>query len=186
MKLLIIFAPIATGKMTVAQELAKITDFKVFHNHHTIDLVTEYFAFGTPQFKKLTKLIRSSITEEAAKANINLIETYVWALNQASDREEIDHYKNIVESNGGDVYFVELEADLNERLARNKTENRLKHKKKRSAEETEKTLLEWEQKHRMNTKGDGTFFYPERYMKINNTNLAPDAVAKMIKEKFRF
>lgn len=185
MKLVIIFAPMATGKMTVAQELAKIVDFKVFHNHHTIDFVLEFFAHGTPSFKKLTKTIRSLITEEAAKAGVNLIQTYVWALNQASDKEEIDHYKQIVESNGGEVYFVELEADLNERLIRNTTENRLKHKKKRSAEETRKTLLEWEEKHQMNTKA-GEFFYPERYIKINNTNLAPDVVARMIKEKFGF
>lgn len=183
MKLVIIFAPMATGKMTVAQELAKITDFKVFHNHHTIDFVTEFFDYGTPSFEKMTKLIRSLLTEEAAKVGTNLIQTYVWAFNQASDKEEIDHYKQIVESNGGEVYFVELEADLNERLARNRTENRLKHKKKRSVEETEKTLLEWERKHKMNTR-NGEFFYPERYVKIDNTNLAPEVVAKMIQDAF--
>jgi hypothetical protein len=37
----------------------------------------------------------------------------------------------------------------------------------------------------MNTKA-GEFFYPERYIKINNTNLAPDVVAQMIKDEFGF
>jgi len=184
MKMLIIFAPMAAGKMTVAQELAKIADFKVFHNHHIIDLVTEYFAFGTAPYKKLVKIIRSSILEEAAKNKVNLICTYVWALDRPSDKEENDHYKAIVESQGGEVYYVELAADLKVRLERNKTENRLKHKEKRSISETEATMLEWEKKYVMNTKGD--FFYPERYMKIDNTNLAPEVVARMIKDKFGF
>lgn len=38
MKLVIITGPQAVGKMTVGQELEKLTDLKLFHNHMTIDL----------------------------------------------------------------------------------------------------------------------------------------------------
>ncbi len=43
MKLIIIFGPHAVGKMTVGQELVKITDLKLFHNHMTIDIVSDLF-----------------------------------------------------------------------------------------------------------------------------------------------
>lgn len=42
MELVILFGPQAVGKMTVGQELAKQTGFKLFHNHMTIDLVSNF------------------------------------------------------------------------------------------------------------------------------------------------
>ena len=47
MKLVILFGPQAVGKMTVGQELAKQTGLKLFHNHMTIDLVSNFFDYGT-------------------------------------------------------------------------------------------------------------------------------------------
>lgn len=58
MKLVIIFGPHAVGKMTVGQELSKITGLKLFHNHMTIDLVANFFDFDTPQAKRLINLFR--------------------------------------------------------------------------------------------------------------------------------
>jgi shikimate kinase len=37
MKLVILFGPPAVGKMTVGQQLANLTGFKLFHNHMTIE-----------------------------------------------------------------------------------------------------------------------------------------------------
>lgn len=39
MKLVIITGPHAVGKMTVGQELERLTGLKLFHNHMTIDIV---------------------------------------------------------------------------------------------------------------------------------------------------
>ena len=39
MKLVLLFGDCAVGKMTVGQELAKITDLRLFHNHMTIEPV---------------------------------------------------------------------------------------------------------------------------------------------------
>jgi shikimate kinase len=69
-KLIIIFGPQAVGKMTVGQELEKITDLKLFHNHMTIDLVSEFFEYGTKQAKRLVKLFRNEIFEEVSKSDI--------------------------------------------------------------------------------------------------------------------
>ena len=40
--LIMITGPQAVGKMTVGQELAKLTNFKLFHNHMSIDLVNNF------------------------------------------------------------------------------------------------------------------------------------------------
>jgi shikimate kinase len=40
MKFVLIFGPQAVGKMTVGQELAKITGLKLFHNHIIKDKFT--------------------------------------------------------------------------------------------------------------------------------------------------
>ena len=65
MKLIILFGPPAVGKMTVGQELSKITGYKLLHNHMTIDLVTEFFDFGTPQFERLVPTFRQMLSSIA-------------------------------------------------------------------------------------------------------------------------
>ena len=42
-KFVLICGPQAVGKMTVGQELAKITQLKFMHNHETIDLPLKIF-----------------------------------------------------------------------------------------------------------------------------------------------
>ena len=42
-KLVLICGPQAVGKMTVCQELTKITDLKLFHNHMTIVPLVQIF-----------------------------------------------------------------------------------------------------------------------------------------------
>ena len=54
MKLVIIFGPHAVGKMTVGQELAKRTGLKLFHNHMTIEVVSDLFE-NIPGVKPTTR-----------------------------------------------------------------------------------------------------------------------------------
>ncbi|PEX78979.1 AAA family ATPase [Bacillus cereus] len=185
MKFIIIFGPQAVGKMTVGQELAKLTDLKLFHNHMTIDFVSPFFDYSTKEAKRLVSLFRNELFEEVSKSNLyGMIFTYVWAFDLQSDWEYINHIVSIFESKGGTVYFVELEADLDERLERNKSPHRLEHKpKKRDIEWSEKNLKETMEKHRLNSLHDE--IKREEYIKINNTHLSAQEVAKLIKEKFR-
>ncbi len=66
MKLIFIYGAPAVGKLTVARELARLTGFKVFHNHLSIDCIEPIFDFGTPSFFKLIELIRVETVAEAA------------------------------------------------------------------------------------------------------------------------
>ncbi|GIN37162.1 MULTISPECIES: AAA family ATPase [Heyndrickxia] len=185
MKLVLIFGPQAVGKMTVGQELARITDLKLFHNHMTIDLVSHFFDYGTKEGKRLVGLFREEIFEEVSKSDLyGLIFTYVWAFDLQSDWDEVNKICNIFESKGGTVYFVELEANLEERLERNKSTNRLKHKpSKRNIEWSEKDLISSLKQYRLNS-FDGEI-QKDNYLKINNTNVSATEVAEIIVNKFK-
>lgn len=184
MKFVVIFGPPAVGKMTVGHELSKLTGLKLFHNHMSIDLVLNFFEFGRPQFRRLVSEFRVRIFEEVAASDLHgLIFTFVWALDLESDRAFIDRACEIFRERGAEICFVELEADLSERLRRNETEFRLLHKSpKRDVEKSRALLLEDEKNHRLNSEGD--FFYSENHLKINNTDLSAALVAQMIAERF--
>jgi len=184
MKLVHVFGPQAVGKMTVGQELAKTTDLKLFHNHMTIDLVSHFFDYSTQEGKRLVNLFRQEILEEVSKSNLyGIVFTYVWAFNLPSDWDYVNRISQLFESRGGTVYYVELEADLEERLERNKSSNRLEHKpSKRDIEWSENDLKESMEKYRLNSlEGEMKF---SNYIKINNTYLSAEEVARIIKEKF--
>ena len=183
-KLVFITGPQAVGKMTVGQELTKITDLKLFHNHMTIDLVSNFFSYGTDKGKNLVNDIRMKIFQAVAKSDLEgIIFTYVMAYECKKDVEMTKKIKNIFRENGGEVYYIELQAPLEVRLKKNKTENRRKYKEsKKDVKFSEKLLLNAEGKHRMESmEGE---VKEKNYLKIDNTNISAKEVAKMIKEKF--
>lgn len=74
---------------------------------------------------------------------------------------------------------------MEERLKRNKTENRLVNKaSKRDFEWSEKDLLKSVKKYRLNSKQNE--IKECNYLRINNTNISAKDTAQMIKERFKF
>jgi tRNA uridine 5-carbamoylmethylation protein Kti12 len=177
MKLVIIIGSGAVGKMTVGQELMKITDLRLFHNHMMIEPVIEIFdSFDG----KVIQRLREVIFEEFLRSDQEgMIFTFMWAFDMPSDREYIMN----VAKKFDEVYCVELVADQSVRLERNRTENRLKNKaSKRDLSISDQRLIREDTNHRLvSLEGEIPF---ENYIRIDNTNLAPDAVAKIIKEQF--
>ena len=183
MKFVLIFGPQAVGKMTLGQELAKVTELKLFHNHMTIELLEPLFSFS-PEMWKLSTLFRKEIFKAVAESELNgLIFTYVWAFDQQEDWDFVDQTCEIFESQGATIYFVELEADMDVRLERNKSPHRLEHKPtKRNVDWSENELRESMEKHRLHShKGE---IKNENYIKINNTNLIATEVAEIISDRF--
>lgn len=181
MKLLFMIGNAAVGKMTVGQELAKITGFKLFHNHMTIEPVLEIF--GQYNSEAIMRL-RQVIFEEFAKTdNYGMIFTYMWAFDQQADWDYVEHVKDIFKPYGTEFYYVELIASRETRLKRNVTENRLSQKaSKRNIELSNQRLISDDTQYRLESL-DGEVSF-ENYIKIDNTDLAPDVVARMIKERF--
>ena len=184
MKFIIITGPQAVGKMTVGQELAKITNLKLLHNHMTIEILTKIFDYSRDSFRKLNEEFRIKIFEEFARSNQEgMIFTTTWDFNDEEEWERIYKYIQIFKKYNAKIYIVELEANLDERLKRNKMENRLLNKpSKRNLEWSEKDLLKSVEKYRFNSIENE--IKEKNYIRIDNTNIAADVVAKIIKDKF--
>ena len=183
MKLLFIFGGHAAGKMTVGQAVSRITPMKLFHNHMTIELVIELFGNYNGA---ATERLRQVIFEEFLKTdNYGLIFTFIWAFDVDYDAEYVRRLSKMYEDAGAEVDYVELIAPQDIRLARNRTENRLREKpSKRDVALSEQRFLSAEERYRV-VSADGEIvdklgIAPERYLRIDNTNLGPEEVADRI------
>ena len=181
MKLVFLFFNAAVGKMTVGQELMKITALRLFHNHMTIEPVIEIFGSYNP---KVIEKLRETIFEEfAASNNYGMIFTFMWAFDCEQDWKNVEHIKEIFSLYDTEFYYVELVAPQKIRLERNATENRLKNKpSKRNIEFSNKLLLRDDENYRCES-FDGEIKF-DNYMKIDNSQLSAETVAHMIKKKF--
>ena len=184
MKFIIITGPQAVGKMTVGQELVKITNLKLLHNHMTIEVLTKIFDYSRDSFRKLNEEFRIRIFEEFSKSDEEgIIFTTTWDFDDEEEWKRIYKYIQIFKENNAKIYIIELEADIEERLKRNKMENRLLNKpSKRNLEWSEKDLLKSVKKYRFNSKENE--IKEKNYLRIDNTNISADIVAKMIKEEY--
>jgi tRNA uridine 5-carbamoylmethylation protein Kti12 len=112
MKLVFIYGPPASGKLTVAKELAKLTGFKLFHNHVSIQFVESLFEFGSKLFSRLTDKYRTEMLEEAAKEKVDTIFTFVYG--KPEDDPFVRKIVRKVNTHGGKVCFVRLKCDKDE------------------------------------------------------------------------
>ncbi|WP_203568387.1 ATP-binding protein [Aestuariimicrobium ganziense] len=179
--LLLIFGPPAVGKMTVGRAVCAVSDFRLFHNHMTIEPLIETFGYGTPAFNVLNEEFRYRVLEEAARHHVNLVLTLVWGLELESDLEIVQRYVDIFD---GDVAFVELRADLDTRLSRNRTAHRLEEKKsKRDVDWSDQNVRGLE-RHVMTTERPAPVAEPllaqHRHLVLDNTHLTADQAAQRI------
>lgn len=183
-KFVTIIGPQAVGKMTVGQELAKIINYKLFYNHMTIEFVRLIFDYDKKIYNKVNAEIRKYVFNEFSKSNEKGI-IFTGCFDFGTDlNEELEQLKEWTDGYE-DLYVIELETTLEERLKRNKTENRLKYKEsKRDLEWSEQELLKSMERHKFNSEGNQGEKIFKNYIKIDNTNLSAVEVAKIIKEKF--
>lgn len=179
MKLVLLFGNAAVGKMTVGQALMKMTDLRLCHNHITIEPVIEVFGHYDG---RITERLREVIFEEFVKSDqYGMIFTFMWAFDHPSDWENVANICKTFE--GADIYYIELVADKEARMARNVTENRILHKaSKRDIEASNQRVINDDQRFRCESlPGEITF---PNYLRIDNTNLSPEEAAQLIKDTF--
>lgn len=184
MKLIIIFGPLAVGKMTVAQELENVLGYKLLHNHLTMELLRPFFDIKSAGFNRLDRLFKAEILKELLGSDSEgVIFTSAFDFNEQVSVDFMNEMADYYSAAGATVYYVELEANIEERLKRNEGENRLKHKpSKRELGKAEERLREFEKTHRLNTK-EGEF-QRANYMRIDNTNLSAKEAATRIRSEF--
>ena len=174
MKLILIYGSPAAGKLTVANELAAQTRFKVFHNHLTINCVRPIFEFGTPPFGRLVDSFRIQLITEAACGGIDLVHTFVYA--KEYDDPYIERVIAAVENNGGKVCLVLLRCDIEELSQRVVSASRVASGKVATPE----MLLSLHEKYELKSPFPG-----RESLVIDNTSLSPRQVAEQIIEHYR-
>lgn len=181
MKLVFLIGNGAVGKMTVGQELMKQTGLRLFHNHMTIEPVLEIFgSFQTDAIMQLREII---FREFAKGDHYGMIHTVMWAFDHPEDWAYIEHVADIFRAYDADIYCVELVASQEIRLQRNETPNRLEHKpSKRDIAKSRERVIQMDRKYRFESKPGEVPF--ENYMRIDNSDLEPEMVAAMIRERF--
>lgn len=183
--LVILLGPHAVGKMTVGQALASRTGLKLFHNHMSIELALKLFSYGEKEWSVLNETIRKTVFELFAKGDQSgLIFTYMCAFDLQSEFDYLQGVIDLFKENGAKCCVVELCADFDERIKRNRSENRLSQKEsKRDLDRSEAEMRASSEKYRLNSfEGEKLPF--EHYLKLDNTNLQPEDAAQRIIEYF--
>jgi hypothetical protein len=133
MKLLVLYGPPASGKLTVAKEVAALIGLKLFDNHLTVDLYKSIFEFGTGHFRRMLEETRLYVFEEAAMQHIpGVIFTFTYA--QGRHERFIQRLIEVVERYAGEVDFVQVYCQPEELERRVVAESRKAHQKLWSVE----------------------------------------------------
>ncbi|MDH4125693.1 MAG: shikimate kinase [Gammaproteobacteria bacterium] len=108
MRVVFIHGPAASGKHTIGSLLSARTGLPLFHNHLAVDLAKTLFEFGSEGFTQLRAKVWIAAFSEAATAGRSFI--FTFHPEATVDPGLIEALVEIVESSGGEVCFVELQA----------------------------------------------------------------------------
>jgi adenylate kinase family enzyme len=176
MDLVFIYGPPATGKLTVAQELEKLTGYTIFHNHISDDLALMFFARGTDPYSELSMKVRMDILESLVKNGVDTIFTsaFIKGYTPAAMRL-VEGLVAMVEHHGGKVCFVHLTARTEELLRRVDQDSRKGFGKITTQGELSKHL---------STRGEPKEPPIKGSFAVDNTNKSAAEVAAAITEHF--
>ena len=181
MHVFIIGAP-ASGKMTIGQELSKLTGATLFFNHQPIDFALEIYQDFSEEMWEFVRGITFSFLGASVRNQRSVILTDVIDFSNQYQLMYLKQIQDLLDNFHQEILFVELETSLEERLRRNRTENRLKHKPlKQHIEISEREILETTEILQLNSKIQPNELH--HYLKINNTNLSTEEAAKQIQDK---
>lgn len=127
MKLLFLYGPPASGKLTIAEKLSDITNIPLFHNHLTRDMVNDIYGENLLKHYELVDQIRLDVLGYCASQGTDLIFTYVYG--GKFDDDNIRKFTKAIENHGGEVVFIELTADRDDLIERVSSESRKRFKK---------------------------------------------------------
>ena len=171
MIVLFLHGPPAVGKLTVAEELSKLTGIQLFHNHIVVDAALEKFEFGSDGFKKYRAEAWLEAFETAAQNNKSFI--FTFNPEKTVDPALIHQLVEQVEKHDGSVLFIELKADHNTLVQRLNSESRQKFNKLKDVALFEKLTEE----------GFFDFPMPENFMEVDTQSNAPEVNAQLIADR---
>jgi predicted kinase len=104
-KLIFIYGPPASGKLTVARELQKLIGYKLIHNHLSANIASRIFDFGTKEFGELNDKIQFSLIREGLKAGeVIFTKAYI----HKKHKNFLRKLEKLLKENKFKIYFVRL------------------------------------------------------------------------------
>jgi hypothetical protein len=127
MQLIFIWGGAASGKLTVARELARVTSLPLFHNHLVVDALLERLPFGDPEFVRLRESMWMAGFETAASQGRTLI--FTFAPEPTVPDGFTERVESLIERLGGKVRYVRLVLSATEQEKRISNDSRAEFKK---------------------------------------------------------
>jgi shikimate kinase len=175
MKLVIIYGPEASGKLTIARALAQKTGFQLFHNHVSVDVAKVLFDFGEEAFSQLIWDVRLLVFEHAARAKVpGLI--FTWAYSHPDFLPYLDRIRSVMANYQVEICYVFVSCSVEELKRRVVQQDRSTVGKINSIEALERQLDK--KNHQVIPDTDS--------LVIDNTNLSPEDVAHKIMARYHF
>ena len=170
MKVIFLYGPPASGKLTIAKKLAEKTGISLFHNHLTFDLAEVLYEPFTQPFYDYCADLRLDVFGDAKLAHQDLIFTFFYI------PPDDDNFVNKIINIAGEdnVKFVKIEASSDTLLNRVENKDRAKYSKINSKSVLTRYLKEnnWSES-----------IEKTNSLIISTDNLTPDeAVQKIIEE----
>jgi len=141
MKLIYLHGPPASGKLTIARELAARTNCGVFHNHLAIELARPFFEFGSEEFWKLVGEVRLMCVRAASNARSTVV--YTSCYDHPTDLPFFEEIERLVGQGGGSVSPVYLQCSMAELERRVTAPSRVEIGKVRSVMGLHGQLRRW-------------------------------------------
>lgn len=174
MKHIIIYGPPASGKLSIAGELAKLSGFSLLSNQTSIRMVREVFDFGHPEFTRLVVRFRTELLEAASNSGVDgVISTLVYA--KPGDDEILKNWIAAVQRHRGQTHFVRLITDEKTLLKRAPKRSKRLHRKLVSISKIRDLL------HRMDLTSAIPFV---KSLEIDTTRTKPRRAALKIKHAY--
>jgi hypothetical protein len=174
MKLIFMYGPPGVGKLTVAQELAHLTCYKLFHNHLAVDLVYAVFDFKTKPFVELRENIWMLVFQKAKEERVQGL-IFTFAPEESVPDHFIPDVTTLIEDDQDTILFVELTCDPEELKRRIVNPSRSRYSKGMKSDHIEKYYQR-------------DYLIPasvhERTFTIDNTNLSPSETAIRIAQHY--
>jgi len=118
MDLIVLTGRPASGKLTVARELAALTGWRLFHNHLVVDALLAVFEFGSPPFVELREKIWTDVFARASAAGLPAL-IFTFTAENTVRQAFIDRLAPDARTRGDTVHFIELtcpEPEIERRL----------------------------------------------------------------------
>jgi len=109
--LVLLHGPPASGKFTIANEISKLVNARVFHNHLTLDVAKSLLNFGDPGFWDLVHDLRLRSLRAFFEYG-NDIAVTTWCYEEPEDHKRFRQFKSIARSANARVLPVFLSCEL--------------------------------------------------------------------------